>query len=86
MAYLRANGLRTVGDIRIGLSDIRIEDDDFAGVTGCLENRTVDRDASGIAAEELTPFAQHLGILEKIDGRWIMTHTETVNNEGCSAE
>ncbi len=84
VAYLSDKGYHTEGDLKIGITDIEIRGN-IAGIQACMENKSVDRDANGDEIEDVTPYYNHVGTLEKVGGTWLVTGKETIGSKRCKA-
>jgi hypothetical protein len=84
VAYLAEKGYHTEGDLKIGITEIEVHGD-IAGVRACMQNKSVDRDAGGTAVEDVTPYYNHVGTLEKVGGTWLVTGKETIGSQRCKA-
>lgn len=66
---LQSKGHHTVGDMRIGVSKVKVAHD-RATLKSCIENRTTDRTRSGKPAEQLKPFYVVSGTAERASTTW----------------
>lgn len=82
--YLRDNGLHTQGDSLIGISDIKIQGG-VAALTSCMQNKSVDRDADGKAAEKLTRHLTFNGVLQRQGDTWVVSEAMKTGESPCRA-
>lgn len=66
---LQSKGHHTVGDMRIGVSKVKVSHD-RATLKSCIENRTTDRTRAGRPAEQLKPFYVVSGTAERASTTW----------------
>ena len=66
---LQAKGHHTVGDMRIGISRIKVAHD-RATLRSCIENRTTDRTRAGKPTEPLKPYYVVSGTAERASSTW----------------
>lgn len=85
VAYLQENGLRTVGDSKLGISRIQVTPK-AAVVVSCLENKSIDRHRDGRPGETLVPYYQFTGALvPNGGGGWLVTQAVKTSEARCTA-
>lgn len=84
VAYLKNKNLHTVGDSKFSVRDVKVRGAE-ATLNSCVANRSVDVDAQGTPAEQLTPFYTVAGTLEQAGGAWRVVGVRIVNTNGCRA-
>jgi hypothetical protein len=72
---LKSKGHRSVGWTRDNVLEVSVEGA-VAVVKDCAENFTFEVDADGKPVEDVTPFYDIVGMLEKRDGDWAITAME----------
>ncbi len=84
VAYLRKNKLRTVGDTKLGVSDLKV-DRTSATLSSCGVNKSIDRRADGSPAEQLSPYFTIAGTLTQAGGTWRVVETKVTSRTPCQA-
>ena len=84
VAYLRAKKLRTVGDTKFGVSDLRV-DGRTATLSSCGVNKSIDRRSDGSPAEQFQPYFTIAGTLSKDGGQWRVVETKVTARAPCEA-
>ena len=79
---LAAQGHYTEGDLIIDVDRV-VVDGDTATVRSCMQNFGTDRDASGEKLENVRPFLDATGSLERADGAWRLATLEVTDGGPC---
>jgi hypothetical protein len=83
VAMLASKKWRTEGDLIIDVSSVEV-DGDSAQLASCMENGTVDRDASGEPVEPLVPYYDTTAMLVRSDDVWRVSDIDLTTGGTCS--
>lgn len=83
VAMLASKKWRTEGDLIIDVASVEVEGDS-ARLRSCMENGTVDRDASGEAVEVLVPYYDTTATLVRSDNAWRVSDIDLTSGGACS--